>query len=66
MKYADAHRHQIGETTLYLCNARNILPVLPDASVNMIWTDPPYGYENAAKGDFLDRREHIMKKGGAR
>jgi len=57
--------HQIGTATLYLGDARDILPALETGSINMIWTDPPYGYENAAKGDFLERRQHIMKKGGA-
>jgi len=64
-QHTDACHRQIGTATLYLGDARDIFPGLPDASVNMLWTDPPYGYENAAKGDFLHRREHIMKKGGA-
>jgi len=31
----------------------------------MIWTDPPYGYENASGRDFLARRKHIMENGNA-
>jgi len=37
-QHAGACRRQIGAATLYLGDAREILPGLPDASVNMIWT----------------------------
>jgi len=51
---------KIGAATLYLADARDILPTLEAESVHMIWTDPPYGYENTGRRDLLARREHIM------
>ena len=36
----------IGDATLYLGDCRDILPTLADESVDMIWTDPPYGHGN--------------------
>jgi len=56
---------QIGAATLYLGDARDILPILNAGSVNMIWPDPPYGYENVGERDFLSRRAHIMDDGNA-
>lgn len=35
--------HTTDETTLYLGDSLNILPALPDASVDAVVTDPPYG-----------------------
>lgn len=37
---------RIGAATLYLGDCREILPTLADSSVDMIWTDPPYGHSN--------------------
>ncbi len=36
----------IGNATLYLGDCREILPVIESESVDMIWTDPPYGHSN--------------------
>ncbi len=36
----------IGNATLYLGDCREILPRLGDESVDMVWTDPPYGHAN--------------------
>jgi DNA modification methylase len=35
-----------GDATLYLGDCREILPALADESVDMVWTDPPYGHKN--------------------
>ena len=32
--------------TLYLGDMREIMPQIPDGTVEMIWTDPPYGHAN--------------------
>ena len=37
---------QIGKATLYLGDARDILPQLQPESVTLLWTDPPYGHAN--------------------
>lgn len=37
---------QIGAATLYLGDCREVLPTLADESVDMVWTDPPYGHGN--------------------
>jgi site-specific DNA-methyltransferase (adenine-specific) len=41
---------------LYHADAREILPLLPDRSVDMVLTDPPYGHRNN-DGDLIHRRE---------
>lgn len=53
----------IGAATLYHGDCLDVLPTLADESVDMIWTDPPYGHNNA-DGDFLAARHEIMKGGG--
>jgi site-specific DNA-methyltransferase (adenine-specific) len=45
-------REVIGDCTLYLGDCLSVLAALPDESVDMIWTDPPYGHSNA-DGDLL-------------
>jgi site-specific DNA-methyltransferase (adenine-specific) len=40
-------RHErIGECDLYLGDCLNVMGSLADGSVDMIWTDPPYGHSN--------------------
>ncbi len=41
-------RLELGAATLYLGDCLEILPALPSRSVDMIWTDPPYGHDNNA------------------
>lgn len=36
----------IGNATLYLGDCREILPTLGKESVDLLWTDPPYGHSN--------------------
>ena len=36
----------IGDATLYLGDCLEVMATLPDSSVDMIWTDPPYGHSN--------------------
>ncbi len=36
----------IGDATLYLGDCRDILPTLSSESVDLLWTDPPYGHSN--------------------
>ena len=48
----------IGDATLYLGDCREVMASLPDQSLDMIWTDPPYGHGNH-DGDFNARlNEH--------
>ena len=49
----------IGDATLYLGDCRDILPTIASGSVVMIWTDPPYGNNNA-DGDFLSNIGKIL------
>ena len=44
----------IGSATLYCGDCRDILPTLPSESIDMLWTDPPYGHGNHA-GDWNAR-----------
>ncbi len=37
---------RIGGQTLYLGDCREVMPSLGTGSVDMIWTDPPYGHSN--------------------
>ena len=49
---------QIGDCTLYQGDCLEIMPTLEAGSIDMIWTDPPYGHSNH-DGDFNARlNEH--------
>jgi site-specific DNA-methyltransferase (adenine-specific) len=45
---------QIGDCVLYLADCRAVLPTLEAESVEMVWTDPPYGHGNH-DGDYNAR-----------
>ncbi len=48
----------IGDCTLYLGDCLSVMASLPDNSVELLWTDPPYGHSNH-DGDFNARlNEH--------
>ena len=49
----------IGDCTLYLGDARDIVPSIRDRSVDFIFTDPPYGHNNN-NGDLIHRREAAL------
>jgi|SRR5687768_12757338 len=53
--------YEDGGITIYHGDCRVILPQLPAASVDMIWTDPPYGHANL-DGDLASVRVGV--KGG--
>ena len=59
-----AERVVIGSAELWLGDCRAVLPQLAADSVEMLWTDPPYGHSNA-DGDFLSARAEIMRDGRA-
>jgi site-specific DNA-methyltransferase (adenine-specific) len=51
-------KETIGDATLYLGDCREAMAQFADQSVDMIWTDPPYGHSNH-DGDFNARlNEH--------
>jgi len=54
----------IGDATLYLGDCLEILPILGDESVDMVWTDPPYGHSNH-EGDFNARLNEFREIKGA-
>jgi len=58
----------IGPATLYHGNSLEIMAALPEASVDMVLTDPPYGHNNN-NGDLISNREKALgrpaKKGAA-
>jgi DNA modification methylase len=45
---------------IFHADCREILPELADASVDFIWTDPPYGHNNNNNGDLIHRREAAL------
>ncbi len=53
---------QIGPATLYLGDCRDVMATMPAESLDMIWTDPPYGHSNA-DGDLLSRRGEAVGDG---
>jgi DNA modification methylase len=53
----------IGDATLYLGNALEILLTLPAATVHMVFMDPPYGHNNNNNGDLIHRREAALGRG---
>jgi len=52
----------IGNAELWHGNALNIMKLLPDNSIDMIWTDPPYGHNNN-NGDLISCWEAALGKG---
>jgi site-specific DNA-methyltransferase (adenine-specific) len=53
--------------TVYHGDCREILPMLPAGSVDLVLTDPPYGHNNN-NGDLIHRREEalgLVKRGTA-
>jgi len=53
--------YQDEQTTLWLGDCREVLPLIEAESIDMIWTDPPYGHANL-NGDLASSR--IGVKGG--
>jgi site-specific DNA-methyltransferase (adenine-specific) len=47
---------------IYHGDCREVLPNLPGESIDVIWTDPPYGHGNA-DGDLLSRRAEAVGDG---
>lgn len=47
--------------TIYNADFRDVFPVIADGSIDMIWTDPPYGHSNL-DGDLASSRVGV--KGG--
>jgi len=52
---ATAWQSEDGRVALYCGDCLAVLPTLPDASVDAVVTDPPYGHNN--NGDLIARRE---------
>ena len=50
-----------GKLTIYHADAREIVPHLTDASIDMIFTDPPFGHNNN-DGDLIHNREKALRK----
>ena len=48
---------------IYNADARVILPELADQSIDMIFTDPPFGHNNNNNGDLIHRREEALGRG---
>ena len=48
----------IGRAVLVQGDCRDVLPVLPNNALDMIWTDPPYGHSNH-DGDFNARLNEL-------
>jgi site-specific DNA-methyltransferase (adenine-specific) len=51
-----------GGVTIYHGDTYDLLPTLPDASVDFIFTDPPYGHNNN-NGDLIHHWEAALGKG---
>src|SRR5690349_8663455 len=54
--------YQDGQCTIYHGDCRELLPHLEAESVDVVWTDPPYGHGNA-DGDLLSRRAEAVGDG---
>ena len=54
--YFEDREHSI---TLYCGDCREILPLLPEKSIDLVLTDPPYGHNNNNNGDLISRREAV-------
>jgi site-specific DNA-methyltransferase (adenine-specific) len=62
--YSEKWTSDDGSVVLYAGNCLSVLPTIADGSVEMVWTDPPYGHNNN-NGDWLSRRHEIMEDGNA-
>ena len=49
-----------GKITLYCADAREIVSQLADASIDMIFTDPPFGHNNNNNGDLIHNWEKAL------
>lgn len=49
----------LGDATLYHGDCLEVMQEIPDHSVDMIFTDPPYGHNNN-NGDLISRREQAL------
>ena len=52
-----------GSVRLWLGDCREVLPMLPDASIGFVFTDPPYGHNNNNDDDLIARREAALGLG---
>jgi len=50
----------IGSAELWLGDCRTVLAALADQSIDMIFTDPPYGHNNNNNGDLIHRWEAAL------
>jgi DNA modification methylase len=48
---------------LYCGDCLEVLPTLAAGSVDLIWTDPPYGHNNNNDGDLIQRWEAALGRG---
>jgi len=53
----------MSKVELYLGDCLDIMRTIPDKSVDMIFTDPPYGHNNNNNGDLISRWEAALGKG---
>jgi len=58
----DFEKVVIGDAALYLGDSLEIMRSMADKSVNMVFTDPPYGHNNN-NGDLIQNREAALGKG---
>ena len=49
-----------GGIQIFHGDCREVLPTLSDSSIDMIWTDPPYGHNNNNNNDLAHRREAAL------
>ena len=54
-------KEQIGNATLFLADCLAVLPTLEKSSVDLVFTDPPYGHNNN-NGDLINNRENALGK----
>jgi len=54
--------YQDEAVTIYHGDCREVVPTIPDASVDLVWTDPPYGHNNN-NGDLISKREAALGVG---
>jgi len=48
-----------GQVVIYHADCRDVLPMLGSESIDMVFTDPPYGHNNN-NGDLISQRENAL------
>lgn len=56
--------YERGDVVLYNADCREVLPIIPSGSVDLVLTDPPYDVKAGHGGGEFGGRDHLVNTGG--